>query len=423
MKTDTIFVQIASYRDPELSSTIENLLSTAKYKSRLKFGIAWQHAAEDTWDDITKYKKNKQFKILDIPAEESKGVCWARAKLQKLYGGEKYTIQLDSHHQMIKHWDEVLINMLEELKKDGHKKPILTSYLPAYFPRSSTETPNPDMMKEPWRMNFDYFLPEGPIFTRPSTIPDIATITKPIPARFLSAHFVFTDGHWIMNVPYDEMLYFHGEEPSLAIRSFTHGYDLFHPHIVVGWHEYTRTGKKKHWDDNHWGELDKISFSRIRKMLGMDNELLDFDFGLYGLGTERSLHEYELYAGVKFSTRQIHQKTIDRINPPVTTSDEEWEAGLVSRFKYCINIYRGSLTETDYDMWAIAFKDCEGKELVRLDANRSEIEGIIRNNPAEQFVNLWREFDTSVRPCSWLVWPRSESKGWLSIIEGTIPNK
>jgi hypothetical protein len=424
MKNDTIFVQIASYRDPELLSTIENLLKTAKYKSRLKIGIIWQHSDKDEWDTVTKYKKNKQIKIIDVPIEESKGVCWARAKLQTLYDGEKYTLQLDSHHIMIPDWDEVLIDMLESLRKQGYKKPLLTSYLPAYFPKSSTEPPNPDMMGEPWQMNFDYFLPEGPIFTRPSSIPDVKTLTEPIRARFLSAHFVFVDGRWSIDVPYDEMLYFHGEEPSMAIRSFTHGYDLFHPHIIVGWHEYTRNGKSRHWDDHVWPELDKISFSRTRKLLGMDNELLDFDFGKCGLGTERTLHEYELYAGVKFSTRQVHKMTLDKINPPIPiSSEEEFESGLCNRFKYCINIHRPTLTETDYDMWAVAFKDEHGIEIFRQDASESEIQQIMKTNPTEQFINLWREFDILARPRSWIVWPRSVSKGWQSIIQGEISIK
>jgi len=425
MKNDTIFVQIASYRDPELLSTIENILKTAKYKSRLKFGIIWQHSDKDEWDTLDKYKKNKQFKIIDVPAEESKGVCWARAKLQTLYDGEKYTMQLDSHHIMIKHWDEVLIDMLESLRKDGYKKPLLTSYLPAYYPKTSTESPNPDMMGDPWRMNFDYFLPEGPVFTRPSTIPNHQTLKKPIPARFLSAHFVFADGKWITEVPYDEMFYFHGEEPSMAIRSFTHGYDLFHPHIIVGWHEYTRSGKSRHWDDSHqWSQLDKISFSRTRKLLGMDNEILDFNFGKYGLGTERTLHDYELYAGLKFSTRQVHKLTLEQAPAPIAiTSEEEFEAGLCSRFKYCINVFRGSLTEPDYDMFAVAFKDEHGTEIFRHDVGKPEIRALLAATPEEQFVHIWREFDTVVRPTSWLVWPRSESKGWQSIITGEIPIK
>ena len=419
MKTDTIFVQIAAYRDPELIPTIENLLQTAKYKSRLVIGIVWQHTPDDTWDTLDKYKNKKQFRIIDIPIADSRGVCWARSRFASIYKGEKYTLQLDSHHRFTKNWDETLITMLEKLRKNGSKKPLLTSYLPSYFPDN-----DPDgRLDYPWKMNFDYFLPEGPIFTRPSDIPDIKNITEPILARFLSAHFVFTDGAWITDVPYDPMLYFHGEEPSLAIRSFTHGYDLYHPHSVVAWHEYTRSGKKKHWDDATWGGYDKVSFSRTRKLLGMDNEILDFDFGKYGLGTERSLHEYELYAGVKFSTRQVHQDTIDQKQPPISTDDEEFESRLCNRFKYCINVWRESVKEPDYDCWVIAFEDADGKELVRLDAAQPEVANILRSEPTNQFAIIWREFDTSIRPAKWTVWPHSISKGWMDRIQGDVPHK
>ena len=51
-------------------------------------------------------------------------------------------------------------------------------------------------------------------------------------------------------VPYDPELYFHGEEITLAIRAFTHGYTLFHPPEHVLWHEYTRYYRQKHWDDH-----------------------------------------------------------------------------------------------------------------------------------------------------------------------------
>ncbi len=38
-----IFVQIASYRDPELLPTIRDCIDKAKYPENLTFGICWQH--------------------------------------------------------------------------------------------------------------------------------------------------------------------------------------------------------------------------------------------------------------------------------------------------------------------------------------------------------------------------------------------
>ena len=89
--SNTIFIQIASYRDPQLLPTIEDMLKNAKYPENLVIGISWQHCKNDTWPDIEKYSNDDRFKIIDIPYEESKGVCWARNKVQQLYDGEKYT--------------------------------------------------------------------------------------------------------------------------------------------------------------------------------------------------------------------------------------------------------------------------------------------------------------------------------------------
>ena len=41
-KPETIFVQIASYRDPDLINTLEDILNKAKSPQNLRFGIAWQ---------------------------------------------------------------------------------------------------------------------------------------------------------------------------------------------------------------------------------------------------------------------------------------------------------------------------------------------------------------------------------------------
>ena len=99
MKKNKIFVQIASYRDPELLPTLKDCIEKAKFPKNLVFSIAWQHSPEDTWDTLSAYTKDKRFKIIDIPHLESEGVCWARHKLQQNYNNEEYTLQLDSHHR------------------------------------------------------------------------------------------------------------------------------------------------------------------------------------------------------------------------------------------------------------------------------------------------------------------------------------
>ena len=51
-KNQTIFVNIASYRDPELLPTLKDCIAQAKYPERLRFGICWQRHKDDEWDQL-----------------------------------------------------------------------------------------------------------------------------------------------------------------------------------------------------------------------------------------------------------------------------------------------------------------------------------------------------------------------------------
>ena len=116
MTNGKIFIQIASYRDPQLLPTLRDCIEKAKYPDNLVFSIAWQHSTEDTWDNLYEFKDDNRFKIIDIDYKDSQGACWARNLLQQQYDNEEYTLQLDSHHRFIKNWDEELINMIKNLK-------------------------------------------------------------------------------------------------------------------------------------------------------------------------------------------------------------------------------------------------------------------------------------------------------------------
>lgn len=416
---NTIFIQIAAYRDPQLSHTLKDMLDKAKYPENLRVGIAWQHSADDAWDNIDQFKSDSRFKIIDINYADSKGVCWARNAVQALYDGEKYTLQLDSHHRFAQNWDETLINMLTDLQKAGHPKPLITAYIPSFDPDNDPAS----RIMEPWKMNFDRFIPEGAVFFLPANFDSWDDKTKPLPARFYSAHFAFSVGDFAKEVRHDPNYYFHGEEISIAVRAFTSGYDLFHPNVVVCWHEYTRKGRTKQWDDDKsWVQRNNSSHLRNRKLFEMDGEKRDIDFGDYGFGSVRSLRDYERYSGLCFSKRAITQHVLDHKAPPDPNgliSDEAFDSALLKIFKHCIDIGFSQVPETDYDFWAVAFKDKEGNDVYRKDADGEEIKRM-KTDP-DGYCKVWREFQTMEKPYSWIVWPHSASKGWSDPITGILP--
>ena len=50
---ETIFISIASYRDPELLPTLRDCLANAKNPKRLKFGICWQKDDTESLEEFT----------------------------------------------------------------------------------------------------------------------------------------------------------------------------------------------------------------------------------------------------------------------------------------------------------------------------------------------------------------------------------
>jgi glycosyltransferase involved in cell wall biosynthesis len=416
MGNNKIFIQIASYRDPQLVPTIKDCIKNAKKPENLVFSIAWQRSKEDEWDNLDEFLNDKRFKIIDINYEDSKGACWARNKLQQQYDGEEYTIQLDSHHRFADNWDEDCIKMIKQLQKKGHKKPLLTGYVSSFDPDNDPA----GRIQAPWKMNFDRFIPEGAVFFLPATIDDYKERTEPIPARFYSAHFCFTLGSFVKEVPHDPEYYFHGEEISIAVRAYTWGYDLFHPHKTVVWHEYTRKGRKKQWDDDkQWVTKNVSCHKRNRKLFEMDGEVKDIDFGIYDFGKERTLEDYERYAGISFKKRAVQKYTVDNNlapNPPLY--GDEFNDSFLSIFKHCIDVTFDRVPENDYDFWVVAFHNEKDETLFRKDADRDEIRRL-KSDP-DGYCKIWREFTVETKPKYWVVWPHSESKGWLERITGDL---
>lgn len=435
LNKSTIFIQMASYRDPELIPTLEDCLKHADRPDNLRFGICRQYHPDDGFDDLQQYEDDDRFRILNVPCEKSKGACWARNKIQQLYREETYTLQLDSHHRFIKGWDTVLMKMLRKLQDKGHAKPLLTTYAPSYNPKDDPGKRE----RNPWKMDFHKFIPEGAVFFLPAVIPDWEKLKAPIPARFYSAHFAFAPGAFAKEVRHDPEYYFHGEEINIAVRAFTHGYDLFHPHIPVVWHEYTRKGRVKHWDDHvsdktdgetvPWNKRNDESHLRNRKLFEMDGETRgDLDFGEYDFGVERTLRDYEKYAGLNFGLRAAQDHTRQKLNPPnpVTwESDEEWEASFENE-----NYVERRLTA----VWDVAFlrrlstnakikwiffgvEDEDGKLLYRRDLDPTNDMAVFKFHKSSVEAN----FESRELPHKWILWPVSDGDNFLEKHEEIIP--
>ena len=99
----------------------------------------------------------------------------------------------------------------------------------------------------------------------------------------------------------------------MAARAYTHGWDGFAPSRPLIYHFYnTKKGPERplHWDDNYdWSQMRRISLARRDYMLA-GTEPVDCPAALaeieeYGLGTVRTIEEFEEFSGVDFKKREV----------------------------------------------------------------------------------------------------------------------
>ncbi|MFW0777203.1 MAG: GlcNAc-transferase family protein [Rickettsiales bacterium] len=299
-----IFVQVAAYRDPDCQHTIKDMFDKATHPERIFAGIVWQTVKGE--DDIcfeVPYPRPDQVRVTEVDAKKSRGVCWARSMTQQLWEGEEFTLQIDSHMRFEPGWDETLLGMWDEC---GNDKAVLTYYPPGFTP--------PNELQRDWIFGMsakefdknDIFLMRGLPAYKQGNFPD-----KPMPGAFVAAGCIFGPATIINDVPYDPNIYFFGEEISLAVRLWTSGYDIYYPNKLFIYHDWDRGKRPTHFSDHRdWGKLNDISFARVKHMLGTEkteNAKALKEFEKYGLGTARSLDEYQKFSGVNFANKTISE--------------------------------------------------------------------------------------------------------------------
>ncbi len=340
-----IFVSIASYADPELPRTLRGCLDNARWPADLRFGVCWQ-ADPAVPIALDAFRADRRFRFDDHTIVQSEGGTWARSRAQRLWEGEAFTLQIDSHMRFEPRWDARLIAMLEALPA---RKPLLTVNSPLFWHddegrvQRDTARGVPTTRVNHWSAEVGW----APWF-------DFGPPYQNVPGRnrFVSGNFVFTLGRWNEDVPQDPDHYYWGEELSLTVRSFTAGYDLWAPSGIVVWHMLHRDAPpRRHWEKGRHvvDAKNVVAFERLRRLIYSDES---DSLGPYGLGTERTLHDYEVYAGFDFARRRAHPDVFTGRPPdPVTIhSADDWARCCTVEDAFAGNPERTPLPSFDGEM-------------------------------------------------------------------------
>lgn len=374
MQDKRVFVQLASYRDPQLVPTMRDALAKADNPQNLYFGICWQKADAETLEE---FADHPQVRYQTFHYTESEGLGWARAKVAELWKDEPFTLQLDSHHRFAKGWDTMMFEDYAQANIES-EKPIISTYLTPFEVKVHNETGDEGLSPTPCLMSQYEFSSDKLLMSMPWYIQDYKDRNKVIRARTISGHFLFTKSEFLKEVPYDPDIYFGGycEETTMSVRAYTNGYDIFSPYRQYIWHEYTRADRPKHWDDHGKesktdktsGERDAFGRKKTRQLFEQEDNGIVIE-ERFGLGKVRSLREYEEYTGIDFKTQRIQEYTLKVNEPPNSVPFEEGfrKPEMIDLVvEWDVNHFK-SESDKEYKFITLGIQSSAGAELFRTD--------------------------------------------------------
>eukprot|EP01041_Mallomonas_annulata_P012386 gene12386-26053_t len=127
---ESIFVLTASYRDPEVASTIARAFARAAHPERIFIGVHAQNEGGDLEPERDPIGGLiDQVRVSRAHYANSEGPTVARALAERLFRNETYVLGIDSHCHFIRGWDNVAIDMFRRI---GNDHAIITTYPDSY---------------------------------------------------------------------------------------------------------------------------------------------------------------------------------------------------------------------------------------------------------------------------------------------------
>eukprot|EP00743_Colponemidia_sp_Colp-15_P002204 GILK01002390.1.p1 GENE.GILK01002390.1~~GILK01002390.1.p1 ORF type:complete len:261 (+),score=43.21 GILK01002390.1:483-1265(+) len=241
-------------------------------------------------------------------------------------------------------WDDMLI---QDLKLCNSPKPILTSYPVGY--ELPNKIPSETRSSLLCARNFDS--KDGMLRISGKLLASIQR--EPIHSLFWASGFSFSDSRVIQEVPYDPFLkfLFFGEEMSMAVRLYTNGWDFFAPRENICYHLWSRAYRPTFRQLRDVNGLERVSQRRARTLLQQEpfqtipavthdapadskvgssstdsvsdssGESNTESLGVYGLGTVRTLQQYEDMSGVHFRNRSLDAHALQGGQSPQAFND------------------------------------------------------------------------------------------------------
>lgn len=281
-KMPTIYVSIASYRDPECVPTVEDVFLRAKHPERVRLAVIDQvkdgdpkcstpatPCAEDPDQALCRYRHMIDF--FEVDGSLSVGPVYARHLAHRMYRGESFAMQVDSHVRMTEHWDD---SAIEQWESGKNEMAVIAAYPSDLIGSIDPETHKSNHPGRPIMCMSDFEGYGAKNHLRHGQQPEgVPTVHGLMFEPYWAAGFSFARGHFVVQVPYDQFLpmVFQGEEINIGMRGFTYGYDYYTMEHSVCFHMYAirenkakRKNVKLFWENsNNFNGVEAKAMKRL----------------------------------------------------------------------------------------------------------------------------------------------------------------
>merc|ERR1740133_654110 len=305
--TPTILLSVASYRDFQCAETVGSALSMATHPERISVAVVDQGVLGAGDPDCTPMCDTEEARATDVrckhlsrirvywmDARNATGPILARHIASRMYRGEAFVLQVDAHVAFALGWDE---NILKQWRSTRNENAVLSTYLSDVQGSLDDEghslrTTRPIMCNSAFAEgnNSVPYMRHG---AQPEELPLIST--EPMLQPFWAAGFSFARGHFVARVPYDCCLpfVFQGEEVSMGLRGWTHGYDFYAPYHSVVFHEYAQSSERRRPVAQFWENREgKEALAGLDPTPSPQGSFNDALASRYGLGSARNASLY-----------------------------------------------------------------------------------------------------------------------------------
>ena len=322
---NSIFISIASYKDPELLDTINDCINKARYPHRITIGVCLQDTTEkmievnkNIKNIVSQYNRTHKLKlnnikVYDLHYKKANGAGLARSLIQtELYNNEDYFAQIDSHTKFNNIWDLLAIDQYRlalELNGKILKSASINSNSVDYKIRHVNRvilSTYPNNTEDNNYMRGQFCSIPVPIsFLNNNIRPEGRQVSKsryPTRGYWVCGGFIFTGREWANKVKIEKNIPFGGEEDAMTIKSFLKGWNVYAPSFSICYHNY----------NNNLLESKTKTRTLVWEDVTLDTSKVDNILdGLYNITRPtgeyvRTSPEYEKYMKIDYKNRKIH---------------------------------------------------------------------------------------------------------------------